>query len=472
MKAYNLIEKAKNGYDIPFIDGTPIHSKYDPVKEAGAFVQNIEYSPFFIVCGLGGGYHIKSLQTKYPDSTILIIENDEKDIEYLKQITQVQELCSNPKIIITTTDSYCITLKNIFSPLKYDSYCFLVLRSWSNAFKNKYELIRKYTEQTLNDIASDYKTQAFFGKIWHHNIMQNLKIASKTRPILSNIDTTKTAAIIGAGPSLDITISFIEENRKGFYIISTDTAFSSLIKKGITPDAVISIDGQDVSKVHFMHKLSKDTLYVMDLSANVSVCNYLYSNKYNLLYTHSGHPLCSYAASFTGIKHTFAQLDTGSGTVTIAAASFAIKAGFTKLRFFGADFSYKNGKAYAQGTYFDSLFSKKQSHLNSLETMFDKILFRSKLTKIDDKIYTTDLLTSYRISFERFITDKGFTKNGEIYTNYENENKIVPYSFDYEAFITNYENELKHTTEKNFFSSNAGITLLPLKIYEKEHKLK
>ena len=47
---------SKSGLKIPlFSDGKPMHSKYDPEKEAETLISGINRSDYFLVLGLGGG---------------------------------------------------------------------------------------------------------------------------------------------------------------------------------------------------------------------------------------------------------------------------------------------------------------------------------------------------------------------------------------------------------------------------------
>ena len=75
----------------------------------------------------------------------------------------------------------------------------------------------------------------------------------------------------------------------------------------------------------------------------------------------------------------FPKIDSISGTVTMAALNFAIKMGFENINIIGADFGYLNGKTYAKGTYFDSIYNIKTLKTNTNETIFDKLLFRTNL---------------------------------------------------------------------------------------------
>lgn len=61
---YSGIITSKNGSEIPlFTDGLPMHSKYNPEREAVQFAEGIT-AGFALVIGIGGAYHIAALLKK------------------------------------------------------------------------------------------------------------------------------------------------------------------------------------------------------------------------------------------------------------------------------------------------------------------------------------------------------------------------------------------------------------------------
>ena len=132
------------------------------------------------------------------------------------------------------------------------------------------------------------------------------------------------------------------------------------MRSKIVPDAVVSIDGQNISYAHFLHQAQKNkTVFAFDLCANSIPAKKISVQKNKILFFESGHPLSVLASRFNGTN--FIHLNSGSGTVTIAATDLVFFLGFEKIEFFGADFAYLNGKPYAKGTYLDDIFYKKQN---------------------------------------------------------------------------------------------------------------
>jgi Uncharacterized protein conserved in bacteria len=406
---YGSVLISKNGFPVPvFNNGHAVHSRYDPVKEAEQTVSRIlTDSGLFLVAGIGGGYLLRALRKRYPDSLILAAEQSAADIDFLMRIPLFRECSEDRRIIMFPVLQTDEMLLRFYLPGVYGSLEIIELQSWAVENPDGAALFRRRTAAAAKRISADYSVQAHFGRIWQRNIIMNLKDAGEPERV--RFPVNKTALVAAAGPSLDATAAYIERNRASLYVIATDTAYGSFCRRGIVCDAVVSIDGQEISHNHFTAPggLSSETLFVFDLCANPASVRAVRKRGCRIVFIHTGHPLSQYASRAAACFLT--QLDAGSGTVTIAASDFALKAGFSRITVAGADFSYMNGKAYMKGTYLDTLYNKESTRLSPAETVFDKLLFRTPLLHPDDTngTYTTEVLASYRDAFERWAASRG-----------------------------------------------------------------
>lgn len=462
--SYSQIIEAKDGNKIPVCknisDGTEtvLHSKYNPVREAEGFSANADSDClFFVVLGLAGGYHIASLIQKCPKAKILAVEISQPAIDFLSQIKCVNDLLTSKKVIISDISNLEDKLLASYKPAIHGNLTILSLRQWESVFKEKACEAKDKITKTIKLLASDFSVQSHFGKIWQKNILANLSVAGKTKSFADiKADTSKIAAIIAAGPSLDENIKELKENRQKYFIIATDTAFSALTKQKIKSDAVISIDGQMISHQHYMEELPKETLYVFDLCANSCAAMKILQKTNNVLFMESGHPLAQYASLYSG-RQSFPHIDAGSGTVTIAAANFARFLGFANenMVFFGADFSYIGGRPYAKGTYLESQFLTKSDRLAPSEKLYSALMYRTPTIKISETKITTEILEAYKKSLKDFLSKK---------TCPGNESKNFA-RFNFAEFKSKYCKDLRNTfrSEDDIDEeSYAFTTLLPL----------
>lgn len=466
---YTEITFSKSGKQIPLKDKISFHSKYSPEKEAENFANEFDSEGFFVIIGLCGGYHIEKLHEKFPSSKIVAVENSDEDISFLSQIECVKNLKKEKNIFIANSENLEKTILENYLPALDGNLFIKPLRAYENAFPDSTEKEIKIIKNALKLVSADFSVQKHFGKIWQHNIIENLSLAEKCADFsdfTKEFDTSKTAAIIAAGPSLNKTVLELKANRKKYFVISTDTAFGALKKNGITADVVVSVDGQMVSHSHFMFKPEKKTKFVFDLCASPSAIKKLLKNGNEILFCESNHPLASFANHYDGKNH-FVHLETGSGTVTIAAVNFAICSEFKKIKLYGADFSYIDGLPYAKGTYLDSNFRQNETRLSNAETKFANLLYRTEIIKISKNRFTTEILNSYKKTLEDFFKKNEIKKISENEYLAKNENKNQNFEtekFNFIDFREKFISELKKIriseSEINT-SSPIFMTLLP-----------
>lgn len=451
---YGSIITTKTESLIPqLLNGKTLESKYNPEREAETIFSQLDKTyKFYVIAGVGSGILLNYISKVNPEAQIIGIEGTSGDIDFLKSIPTFNSCMENPKISICTIDELEKLLINTYIPAIYGDIKIIFQKVWATEKPDYYERTRQIIQNSIVKISADYSTQAHFGKIWQRNIISNLKLlnAIQKNNVL-NIDKSKTAAIIAAGPSLDQTVTDLIQNRNDYFIISTDTAYRTLLKHNIHPEIVVSIDGQHISSNHFITKPDSNTNFVFDLCSNSSITKKLNNYTDKIFFFTNGHPLSNLAASVT--DNNIPYINTGSGTVTIASLDIAIKSGFNDIKIFGADFGYVNNKPYAKGTYLDSLYNLSSSHLQSIDKNYNKLMYRTKLLKLNEKKYTTEVLTLYKESLENYLIQQNipFILKNDTYSISFNNNSAMNLSCAKIDFTKFYD----------ALNSNKKICLLP-----------
>lgn len=435
---YIDIEISKTGLKIPkFKSGKLIHSKYDPEREAINLVNNIDENSFYLVTGIGAGFFIKKLMEKYPNSKIVAIENSQDDIDFLEKHFQIISQLKMNNVIITTTENLYNSLLQNYIPSIYPSFKLIEYRSWILENQDIFEKIQNITSEALKNIAQDFSTQAHFGKIWQRNIINNLKQISSDTEII--FPKEKIAVVVAAGPSLDKKIAWIKENREKIFIFATDTAYKTLQKEQFFSDAVISIDGQNISHQHFLRKINDKTIFIFDLCGNSSCIRKIKKNGNNIIFTTTGHPLITFAEQTQTTDYSFIFANAGTGTVTISALDFASKVGFNEIIVIGADFSFPNKKPYAKGTYLEDIYLSNNNRATTIEKNYTSLMYRTEIIH-DSKYPTTKILYSYKEAFQEWLEDNNYTvtQKDEMYYCKKETNKnsklFKQQKFDFEKF--------------------------------------
>ena len=466
----NFIE-AKNSSLIPVLkSGRTLESRYNPQRDGENLANSLDKKfSFFLLMGIGSGILISKILEKFPESRILALEMTDAELSFLKTNQETAKILSDKRIILSTSDQLEKNLINYYIPAKFGDLKIIEQKNWLLENEDKLDFIKSQIKNALEIISSDFSVQSHFGKIWTCNILNNIKLLSKQNADYSLkakeklaagkniIGKNKKALVLGAGPSLDQKIEILKKNPENYFIISTDTAFQTLSKHKIKPDMVFSLDGQAISHNHFINSSDfSDILFAFDLSANFSAVKHVLDAGGKIIFFISGHPLSTLFNQF--YKHyanALPELNSGSGTVTIAALDFAVKCGFKNIQVLGADFGYSRGKAYTRGTYLDVLYNKGANRLKTSEKLFDNLLFRTELEKVSDDKVTTKILSGYKTSFEDFLEKNhlNYKLEDEIYQienpkNHENpkntvakdfiENIFKNHNFDYQNF--NYQN--------------------------------
>ena len=488
---YREFVLSKTGEKIPlFNNSTPMHSKYNPQREAENFANQLVTdgikSAFFVIGGIGGGFHIEALVKKLSSLNIvyfiLAFEESQDEIDFLMDSPLIAELLKNDKIIFCNSSDLSELLKEKYMPVFYEKFLFICQNAWENFHKNNNSTLKDIQikiEQTLDIISSDYSVMCHFGKLWQKNIFKNLqqlKNSTSISDFLKNKNiadlTKKTAAIIAAGPSLDKSIQKLKSNLNEYVIISSDTAYPVLLKNNIHPDFVLTIDAQDISKTHYytnQEELTDGTCFILELSSTPSIQRRVKNFKNsNVIFTINSHPLEQFALA----QYNVPQIFSGAGTVTVSAIDFANQMGFKKIELFGADFCYNSGKPYCKGTYLDTNLVMNSSRFCTTEFLFTRLMFRTeiypvKFTKNDNKkaeyncIYTEHNFSGQNLTnpfsspvmekYRKSVIDYGLKNNFKIEQNIltknessvkiNNPEKLNIKDFKIKNFLQNYQKE-------------------------------
>jgi len=114
-------------------------------------------------------------------------------------------------------------------------------------------------------------------KRWHRNLnaiknLQNINESISTLPNLNKADVL----IVGAGPSLDDTVSKIKIFKDRFYIVATDGSLKTLLRNDVIPDLIVSCEDSLLSWQFFTGSL--DRLKNVVLAAPYMANHYLLEN--------------------------------------------------------------------------------------------------------------------------------------------------------------------------------------------------
>ena len=266
------VEKAASGAPTLSYNGTYLHSKRDPKKEAerlaGADMEGAEAPA--LVLGFGLGYTAMALAEKFPGRPIIIVE---KRVAILKKALELRDFTSflmkNRLAIVLDIESVPEAL-SIFNTISSGAIpsasnttygvippLLVYNRAETNLDKEWYSLVEEkisawYTQSTVNQA-----TKKRFGGRWVKNLSRNLEMIRDVPGIcwLEGIIEKANIPVFlaAAGPSLDKTGPILADIHKRCLIIAADTSLRFLAASGIEADFVVSIDPQYWNFRHLDH---------------------------------------------------------------------------------------------------------------------------------------------------------------------------------------------------------------------------
>lgn len=397
---YSLM-MAKDGSPVPALrreDGVyrPLHSLFDPKKEAQRLVDTVKSDSFLILFGLGGGYVAAAALGREDLQALVVVEYDLDGLaELLASVDLVEVLADRRTTILVdpSAETLRAELLGRYHPALSGGLASLPLRSRVEVDQKPFASAAQTVSACLEAIGDDYGAQAYFGKRWFSNAIRNLGAAERSAlPYRFPGDVAVTAA----GPSLEAHLDALGR-RKDAFILATDTTVPALLSRGIVPNAVISIDCQHISYYHFMEGLPDEVPLFVDLASPPVIV----SGRKNVRFFAGGHPFTVYLAKKW---RAFPFLDTSGGNVTHSAVALADRLGARRIELYGADFSYPVGIPYARGTYIYPYFARRQSRLVPQEAQVASFVLRNERLDLETDErgwrYVTKPLSAYRKRLE------------------------------------------------------------------------
>mgnify|MGYP000564572843 FL=1 len=354
------------------------------------------------IFGIGMGYHIEMLCNRQVYKNITIIDHNIKSLK-------TSMYCINWKNILTKLPKDCsITIHVQKKPEEKDKFqqelrghCHRLFPTIgiSSIIYNHFPDANQYDEdkKIVNEFAIFIKvSNELIGPDAQRlfNANENIKRGYNALDFdKSSIKGDKIIAIVGAGPSLDIYIDIIKENRDKFFIISAGSALSSLVKMEITPDMHFELEFQKLATTQLSYVNSQHDLSNIEL-----ICTYeanpgfpsLFKNAYMFI------PESSELALEFSESNT---LRSGGISCTNGATAVATRITNKDIYLFGLDFAHTNGEHHSKTN-----ISMDENLPNELEIFHTAMkINRNHMTAKDTKgniIHTSAALNAARITME------------------------------------------------------------------------
>ncbi len=440
------IQAAKNGQTTALVKGLPLHSKYDPLREAESYLSKIDENKTeaIIFFSFGLGYAPLLAARKFHNKgkdcpAIILIEKDKHYLEAALSVLDFEEVFKYEKLlfIIDAEEKDAESLLPHFN--KENAFIYSVTSQKEHA-KEYFSNLESFLEKNTKKEEINNATLEKFAHLWLRNSLKNIHWLYECDGVKKyfGLGADLPFTILAAGPSLKKILPFLKEIKERSVVIAVDTSLHACLKAGVEPDFIIIMDPQYYCARHLDFLSSPSSILICENAVYPSVFNFKCREK--VLCT-SMFPSGQYFERKIGIKGILKA----GGSVTTSAWDFARACGTKEIYIAGMDLGYPGKETHVRGSQFEEKIHCLSNRFSTAEK--DNITSLLSAGKILDKDYEgNDLITDEKMSVFRWWFEKA-AESGNL-------DGQKTYSLTKESlFIKNIEFQ-----DINYFLSKPSIT--------------
>ena len=113
---------------------------------------------------------------------------------------------------------------------------------YSRLYTSMHHAVEKAIQWRMTEVLTSLQREIF-----SRTQFRNAVDSNKPLKINPKIGRGKTAVVLGGGPSLDLHLNWIKQNRHNLFLLAVSRIANKLIKEELKPDLLVSVDPQDLS---------------------------------------------------------------------------------------------------------------------------------------------------------------------------------------------------------------------------------
>lgn len=368
---------AKNGENICIKDGYPLHSNYNPSREAERFVSTIDtdYEPSWIIITEPAlSYTAAFLRLRFPDTKLC-------SIRFCKDFSDYDNVWD--KVFYFENNSLKDKLFDFFGEERAASLLFISWKPSENAFADTYISVWKNIKSYITLSRDILGTRIYFNKRWNKNSLKFSLYINKVIDFTGN-KINKPIVIAASGPSLKNIIPYLKSNRNAYFLLAVSSAIKPLLEYQIKPDAIISTDGGWYAQEH-LKQLNFFKEIPLFLSSESYLSNKMLDSNFIIPISYKD-SIESLLMEIVGINALKAERN---GTVSGTAAELALQLTDKDIFFCGLDLSTNKGFQHTQPNELEIDKSFYDSKLHNLETRSSLSTFENNSLNIYRNWFST-----------------------------------------------------------------------------------
>ncbi|MCA1055300.1 DUF115 domain-containing protein [Rossellomorea aquimaris] len=419
------------------INGLLVHSKYDPLEEAERIVESsYKKNHLHILFGLGLGYLVDSIIDKMSEGDrLIIIEPDEEVFELA--------LKYNKRLITSGLNiNFCIgedftsfeSLLNAGFQEYMGRFTIVETPNYQKLYPDLFKKCLEISKDQLMMEILNNNTRHMFSRKWQENYTSNLYSAFTSHNIEDLTGKMDCPIVItSGGPSLTKQLPLLKGIRDKSFIICAGSTINSLLKEGITPDLVVTVDGGEPNYNHFKDINFSDIPMAYPLIVHKGIPT-LHNGK-QFTFNISDH---TYMNKWT---NKLLQRDNGVVETGHSVANFsldiAMKLTTGPVALIGQDLAYTNNQTHASG-------NKGKSGIDKEKEKQRKMYYTEGYN--GEKVLTDYVFNGMQKGFEQYASSVGNHKH-RLYNCTEGGVKITGFQqIPFKTFVDSYCKISKKTT--------------------------
>lgn len=364
---YLSLRDVKNDYQI--------HGLADPMEDARVMAESVYRPELEEYCILGGGFGYLAYQiylVSQGSAKIRIYETDSQIRLFAEHYGVLDWIPQENLYVERDTD----ILKFLCYVDQHPTRC--VISEWAQPFIPERERPAVEKVYVSYSILRDVVDTNFAVNFW-----RNLESGSKMISELPKPDSNGDYMVVAAGPSLDLSMDFLIQNRERMKVIAVGTVFRKLLNRGIIPDYVAILESHELVYEQLRGIEEQKVPIVMPMCAYWKIAECYQGDIYLF-------PSCECQESVEyARKNQMDDIWEVGGTVSFTAMELAVKLGAVKVYLLGLDLAYPDAISHAE----DTPQRKKMNQQNL--TMVEKVG--------GGQVYSDYGFTIYREAIEKYI---------------------------------------------------------------------
>ncbi|WGK68789.1 DUF115 domain-containing protein [Candidatus Haliotispira prima] len=380
------VRRSRDGHWVLHFRDKPLYSRYRPLEECRKWIEKDlrKETNAAIFAGFGLGYQIEELLRHRSKALILLVEPGYALFKAALCLRDLSGLLSNTCFFCSVGPAANLELYlHHFSERNFQFYQLQALYNCQHKF---YQPLQRRIFNLLSRFRINTNTLNRFGRLWVRNMAMNLRYVADTADVAVFYQRFRGLPflLIAAGPSLEALLPSLDRLRQRFVLLAVDTALGLLLRQGIEPDFVVSVDPQLLNARHFDFCESPNSILVSESCIYPTIFQRRWG--FRALF-HSHFPLMERLEKHlaeedgTGVGR-FGQVRSG-GSVATAAWDFARNCKASALYVAGLDLSYPTLRSHCPGTLSQSQSLIRGKRLEPIEHINWRVTISAGARQVD-----------------------------------------------------------------------------------------